>query len=246
MTTDFAAAQRFYGDVIGWKTQDVSQPGAPYAVFQAGEAMVAGVMPFPLPEEAAASGAGPVWVGYIDTPAVDDFLGRILAEGGTVHRQPQDIPGIGRFAVVSDPHGAVFVLFTPAPGSQSPAAQGVPGHIGWHELMAGDLESDFAFYSKLFGWTVAQEISMGPMGVYRLFATGGGAPAGGMMTKPAQIARPLWRYCFQVQSVAAAVPKITAGGGQVVNAPHQVPDGQWLVQANDPQGAFFALVSKGA
>ena len=33
---------------------------------------------------------------------------------------------------------------------------GTPGHVGWHELHAGDGESAFAFYSGLFGWTKAE------------------------------------------------------------------------------------------
>jgi predicted enzyme related to lactoylglutathione lyase len=84
---------------------------------------------------------------------------------------------------------------------------------------------------------------MGPMGVYRLFSTGGGGAAGGMMTKPAQVAHPHWRFAFQVQSVHAAAPRITSGGGQLVNRPMEVPGGQWTLQATDPQGAFFSLLS---
>jgi hypothetical protein len=63
-----------------------------------------------------------------------------------------------------------------------PVAPGTPGHIGWHELHAGDLESAFAFYADLFGWTKAESVDMGAMGIYQTFATGG-APCGGMMTK---------------------------------------------------------------
>jgi uncharacterized protein len=31
-------------------------------------------------------------------------------------------------------------------------------------------------------------------------------------------------------------------GGKVLNGPHQVPGGSWIVQCLDPQGAMFALV----
>jgi predicted enzyme related to lactoylglutathione lyase len=55
--------------------------------------------------------------------------------------------------------------------------------------------------------------------------------------------RPVWRYYFQVPSAAAAGPKIASAGGAVVNGPHQVPNGQWILQGADPQGALFAVVS---
>jgi predicted enzyme related to lactoylglutathione lyase len=236
MTTDLDAAAKFYGEVLGWTSQDVSQPGAPYRAFSAGETMVAGVLP------AFEGGPPQGWMGYIAVDDVDDMAKAITAAGGLIHRPPADIPGIGRFAVAADPHEAVFVIFKAA-GEGAIPADGVPGHAGWRELMAGDLETDFAFYAKLFGWTVAQEIPMGPMGIYRVFATGGEGWAGGMMTKPAAVPRAMWRYAFQVDSAKAALQRITAAGGAIVNPPHQVPGGNWIVQATDPQGAFFVAMS---
>ena len=32
------------------------------------------------------------------------------------------------------------------------------------------------------------------------------------------------------------------GGGTVTNGPHQVPGGDWVIYATDPQGARFGLV----
>ena len=67
---------------------------------------------------------------------------------------------------------------------------GTPGTTGWHELYAGDLDTAFPFYSKLFGWTKADAMDMGPMGTYQLFAVRGGTAIGGMMTKPPTVAAP--------------------------------------------------------
>jgi len=40
------------------------------------------------------------------------------------------------------------------------------------------------------------------------------------------------------------VERIKANGGQVLMGPHEVPGGSLIVQALDPQGASFALVSR--
>ncbi|MEK1874013.1 MAG: VOC family protein, partial [Rhizobium altiplani] len=32
-------------------------------------------------------------------------------------------------------------------------------------------------------------------------------------------------------------------GGTVLNGPMEVPGGSWIIQAADPQGAFFCLVA---
>jgi predicted enzyme related to lactoylglutathione lyase len=80
------------------------------------------------------------------------------------------------------------------------------------------------------------------MGTYQMFATGD-SPVGGIMTKPAAIPMPYWGYYFNVDGIDAAAERVTAGGGAIINGPHQVPGGQWIVQCTDPQGAAFALVA---
>jgi predicted enzyme related to lactoylglutathione lyase len=155
---------------------------------------------------------------------------------------PEDIPSVGRFAVAADAQGATFILFRGSSDEgPTPAAPGTPGHIGWHELRAGNGASAFAFYSRLFGWTKGQAVDMGAMGIYQTFATGG-APVGGMMTKTADSPTPFWLYYVNVEAVDAAAARVTDGGGRVINGPHQVPGGNWIVQCIDPQGAMFAMV----
>ncbi len=174
---------------------------------------------------------------------VDAYVARVKAAGGAVRRSAADIPGVGRFAVVADPQGAVFILFKgTSDQAPAPAAAGTPGHVGWHELYAGNLDAAWAFYSGLFGWTKADAMDMGPMGIYQIFATGG-APVGGMMTKPPEIPVPCWGYYFNVDAADAAVARVKAGGGTVANGPVEVPGGSWIVQCIDPQGAFFAMVA---
>jgi uncharacterized protein len=196
----------------------------------------------PIPADARAHGAQPCWTGYIGVDDVDATAARVTAAGGAIHRAPQDIPGVGRFAVAADPHGARFMLFRgngepPA----APPAPNAPAFVGWHELHAGELESDFAFYSRLFGWTKAEAVDMGAMGIYQTFATGG-APVGGMMTKPPTTPAPRWLYYFNVEDIEAARDRTVKGGGQILFGPQQVPGGSWILNCRDPQGAMFAMV----
>lgn len=245
MTTDVAAAEAFYRKVVGWDAAPAGVEGMAYTRFSVGGSPVAGLME--LPEEASRAGGRPGWIGSVAVEDVDAMAGRVTQSGGTVLRSPADIPGIGRFAVVADPHGAAFLLFAPGPPSDDcgppPPGGGTPGHVGWRELHAGDRETAFAFYSGLFGWTAAEAIDLGPMGIYQLFATGTDFAVGGMMTKPPQMpAPPTWLYYFNVDGVDAAAARVTEAGGQVINGPHQVPGGSWILHGLDPQGAAFALV----
>jgi len=111
LTTDSTAAQSFYKKVVGWTAVPFAPDGS-YNVFNnASGAGVAGVMK--LPDAAKQMGAPPNWMMYVGTPSVDDTAVRIASLGGRVLRQPDDIPGTGRFAVVQDPFGAVFGIFQP-------------------------------------------------------------------------------------------------------------------------------------
>ena len=244
MTSDAKAGEAFYRDVVGWGAQGAGMPGVDYTLLTIGSTPVAGLMT--MPAEACSQGAKPGWIGYVGVENVDATAAKAKQLGGSVYKEPADIPGVGRFAVLADPHGGVFALFKwEAPKADAPPAPGTPGHTGWHELFAGDLEPAFDFYSKLFGWTKADSLDMGPMGTYQLFAHDG-VPIGGMMTKPPQAPKPVWNYYFNVDSVAAAAERVKRDGGEVLMGPMQVPGGSWIIQGRDPQQASFALVSQGA
>ena len=241
MTTDTKAAQKFYGDVVGWGAQDSGTPGTDYTLFTVNGRGVAGLMP--VPEDARKAGARPCWMGYIAVDDVDQAAARLERDGGKVHRPPTDVPGVIRFAVVADPQGAGFLIakgLVPDALPELPA--GTPGTVGWRELYAAEWKAAFAFYEKMFGWTKAEAMDMGPMGTYQLFATGGD-PVGGMMTKPETIPMPCWGYYFNVAGLDAAAARVTAGGGKILNGPMEVPGGQWIVNCMDPQDAAFSLVA---
>jgi predicted enzyme related to lactoylglutathione lyase len=241
MTTDTKAAESFYKRVIGWSAQASGMGDRSYTLFSMGPTMVGGLMP--ITEEARKMGVPPCWTGYVAVDDVDDYAKRVKKAGGKVHRGPEDIPGVGRFAVVADPHGAVFIIMKGS-SEEGPkdAAPGTPGHIGWRELHAGDGKKAFDFYSGLFGWKKAEAFDMGPLGVYQTFSTGNGA-VGGMMTRTPDTPAPFWLYYINVDALDAAVARAVAAGGKLAMGPHQVPTGQWIAQCTDPQGASFALLA---
>lgn len=238
MTSDTKAAGKFYSDVVGWSTQEIPGGGHDYTTFNIGDVGIAGMLNIP---------GHTAWVGYISVDDVDAHIEKIVEAGGKLLRPATDVPGMLRFAVMSDPQGAAIAVFTPNPGMPSPVRPEPPavGTVGWHELYTTDLEAGFEFYRKMFGWTKLDDMNMGPMGTYRIIDQGDHKHMGdgGIMTKPEHIPVSCWNFYFHVDSIGAAAERVKACGGKILNGPMQVPGGGWIINGQDPQGAIFCLVS---
>lgn len=236
MTTDVEAAKAFYRSVVGWT---FARQSSGYEVALVGDLGVGGITELPPHLE----GMPPRWLGYVFTPDVDAACKRVAELGGAVRREPWDIPGMIRMAVIADPDGAVLRIMQPLSKEERTwPAEGAPGTVGWNELHAANFDAAWDFYSKMFGWTKGYAHDMGPNGVYQLFQIDG-KDIGGMMKKMEQMPQPVWLCYFIVEGIDAAVQRVRDAGGTVAMGPHEVPGGQWILQAFDPQGGFFCLLS---
>jgi predicted enzyme related to lactoylglutathione lyase len=245
LTTDIAGAQKFYPQLTGWKIQNWDAgEGKQYPMWVAGETPIGGTME--LPEEAKKMGAPPNWLAYISTPDVDATTAQAVELGGKVLNGPFDIPTVGRMSVLADPQGAVFAAFTPS-GEGMGRADGAPrlGEFSWHELATTDYAAAFEFYRNLFGWEQQDAPEVMPGMIYQMYGVGK-EMYGGMYTKPKeQPGPPAWLHYIQVPSADEAAEKAKQLGGKIVNGPMEVPGGDRVAQGIDPQGAFFAVHSKG-
>jgi uncharacterized protein len=112
--------------------------------------------------------------------------------------------------------------------------------VRWNEIATKNDESALEFYKARFGWEAVGSMPMGEMDDYHFLATSG-VTIGALMRSPAgQASR--WIYYIGVDDIDTAMEKIKAGGGQVLDGPHEIPGGEYSLQARDPQGAAFGLV----
>ncbi|HLJ38985.1 MAG TPA: VOC family protein, partial [Steroidobacteraceae bacterium] len=233
LTTDTAGAAAFYPKVVPWRTQPSSMPG--YTLWLAGDAQVGGLMA--LPSDAA--GTPPHWLVYIGTPNVDATAEHAQRLGARVVKAASDIPNVGRYAVLADPQGATFALFTPGPGGGGIAGPGA-GVFSWHELATTDVPSALRFYGELFGWSKGPGHDMGAMGIYQIFERFG-AQAGGMCNVQGPATPPSWLSYVQVADSSRAVAAAKSAGGRLLHGPMEVPGGSWIALFMDPQGGAFAV-----
>lgn len=112
-TRDLPAAKAFYAEVFGWQPNDLDMGGMSYTEWRLGEKSIAGMMAMPdmVPADVPAH-----WLIYFAVEDADASVSKAVELGATTLVSPTDIPP-GRFAVLTDPDGAVFAVMKMNPMS---------------------------------------------------------------------------------------------------------------------------------
>ncbi|MDX9722420.1 MAG: VOC family protein [Myxococcota bacterium] len=236
MTKDPEASLAFYTELIGWTSSVMDLGGVPYTLLSAGERMIGGVMGL---EDAQLP---PHWIGYVQVEDIEATCQLAEELGGKVCVPPTEIPGIGRFAVLTDPLGAAISPLQPAEASEMPEWVNAPGVVNWNEYMASDVTTAFGFYSLLFGWAPAGAMKSDESpGSYFLAGKDQQRPCVGLMKSPPPMdTLSYWLFYISVEDCAKSVEKAQALGAKLLAGPMPVPGGTAAVLV-DPQGAAFGL-----
>jgi predicted enzyme related to lactoylglutathione lyase len=102
----------FLTSVLGYRVETMPMPTGPYHVLKdnaGGAQSLGGVMQSLDPSAKSAQ-----FLPYIHVLDVDKALARATKLGATVVFEPQEVDGVGRFAAIVDPQGALVALMTPA------------------------------------------------------------------------------------------------------------------------------------
>src|SRR5215204_319492 len=109
-TNDTQKAGEFYSNVFGWSKEGFGGP-IEYTVFKNGDEGVGGMYQIkpemgPIP---------PHWLVYFAVEDCDAKVQNATELGASIMKPAEDIPGVGRFAILNDPQGAAFALLKPEP-----------------------------------------------------------------------------------------------------------------------------------
>jgi predicted enzyme related to lactoylglutathione lyase len=111
MTRDAEKAKRFYGETLGWTFEEMPSDDGTYWVAKMGDESIAGIFTMSGPDYDDAEEG---WFAYIAVKDLSTALARATSEGGQVVREPWDVPGVGRMAIVADNAGVMMGWMTPA------------------------------------------------------------------------------------------------------------------------------------
>ena len=112
LTTDPDGAKDFYEATIGWNFESMPMDdGGTYWLCMSGGKPQGGIMKL---QGMAPEAAPPHWFAYLAVDDLEARLDKARSMGATVVREPFEVPGIGKIAMIEDPQGARMGWITPA------------------------------------------------------------------------------------------------------------------------------------
>lgn len=236
-SSDTEKAKEFYGQLLGWKAEAPEEGFGGYFVFSKDGKVVAGCM-----ANDGAQGYPDAWTTYLTTDDVQRTAAAAAAAGGHVHLAPMDVADNGKMAILGDPGQAGIGVWQPGT-QQGFAIRNEVGAAAWFELHTREYERSVAFYRDVFGWDT-HEMSDTPEFRYTTLGEGEGQLAG-IMDASAYLpegSSAYWSIYFEVVDTDAALEKIVALGGSVIEPAEDTPYGR-LATAADPTGTRFKLLA---
>ena len=255
-TTDRASATTFYGELFGWRIDDLTatttaaghQPDQPgYSVARKNNDAVAGIAC-----RAPASAITARWATYLAVDDVDEVVRSVGNNGGTVTMGPVNIIDTvidasidtaidtARIAVVRDPTGATVGLW------QSDRLAGTTvvnedGRLAWIELLTDDVDAAVGFYQRVFGLAPqAVELSGRPWFSLHSGPATNTPPVAGVVGKLSMQTPNHWNVYFGCDDIDRTARRAVELGGSVVFGPAPTPIGP-MAGIMDPHGARFSL-----
>jgi hypothetical protein len=111
-TRDVEGVKKFYADTMGSSYDGMPMPGGTYWLATMGGEPVGGIFDISGNEY---EGVPEGWMSYIAVDDVDARVKKAVKAGAKVMKQPFDVPGVGRIAILLEQGGAGVGWITPAP-----------------------------------------------------------------------------------------------------------------------------------
>jgi len=227
VTSDVASTKTFYGQLFNWTFEQRGR----YTMVKLAGKRVAGILDVqPKPSEGHAAR----WISSLSVPDVDQATSVILANGGKVHKGPENIGDRGRVALVSDPQGAQLSLIHTKKGdpSDGPIAE---GSWLWHELWTNNPDSSVSFYQELAGYSTVEKLDS------YLILKAGDKWRAGIRNLFNQALEQRWVPVIKVNDVKAISVLAKQLGGKVIIEPENPNYADQVALLADPSGALFMI-----
>jgi len=229
LTDNLDSAKKFYGGLFGWtfETRDFYTIIANQGVPIAGMAKVE-----------FEPGLSSYWLPYLSVSDVDQTVATVKKAGATVLKGPGEMTHRGRYALISDPHGARVVLLRSTSGDPVPGPITVNGWL-WNELWTDDVTDSMGFYRLIADY---QSERVGDVGEheYQVLSLDN-KPTGGITSLPFEKVSSQWIPVIRVTDLGDIMSRVVELGGRTLIEPdHSLSEGN-IALIQDPSGAILMV-----
>jgi len=232
MTTDVDRAKAFYSECFNWKIEagmDMGEAGT-YFMVKAGEKPICGLMKSPAPMS--------FWGSVVSVVDPDAAVAKAVELGATVMLPPTSMPGVGRYATISDADGATISMLRDEKGDPAMDMPKV-SELFWESLSTSDVARATAFYTQVFDWKAV----IGANGT-TMFSIDG--PEGGVAdVQVAQGQPPNWMTYVVVEKIESGRDRAERLGAKVLAPLFELPSLGRVAVIADPTGAVIGLFEPG-
>ena len=234
VTDDVPAARKFYSQLFGWTFRTVGD----YVVVCNDDRPLGGMFQRPRPNDQSAR---PRWFGYISVSSVARAKKTVVASGGKIFLEPQQVPNRGEQAVFADAEGAMFGVVKSSSGDPQDFLAD-PGDWIWIQLLSRDAKKASEFYRAVGGYDIVENTTTNRQSDYVLTSEGyARATVRTIRTTDTKV-QPTWLPFVRVKSVAETVALAKQIGGKVLIEPSpKLLNGNAAIIA-DPTGAAIGIM----
>jgi len=157
--------------------------------------------------------------------------------GGTIYREPFELPNRGTVAYIIDSQNAVLAFVKSSSGDPKDT-EPVYNEWFWTELWTNNIDNSSGFYTELFGYNL-KKFSTSADNLYYVFQNEN-KPRGGMVKIPFENVKPHWMPYIAVKDPSEIVKKVEQLGGTIYLDIDEIAKNDAAIIA-DPSGAVFTI-----
>jgi predicted enzyme related to lactoylglutathione lyase len=235
VTTDIEKAVKFYTDAFGWEAKYFDDEN--FVEMTHDGRVICSIVGY---DSGVAEDGDARWLVSVSVDDVDAAADLARQKGGDILEPATDLPGRGRYSVISDPQGAILMLLRATGGDPADSDQQVVlGEWGWAELWTDDQAGAVDFYKKVVGYGSLRVPE--PNGDERIVLGSDGRPRATVVQLPWDDVEPNWIPYIPVASIDAALQSIIDANGAVLVQSDEAEDEGPAAIVMDPTGGVFAI-----
>ncbi len=235
--TNTDKTKAFYTELFGWTFQDQEMAGQTFTTINLADKAIGMIMT----SEKVPKAKKAMWMGYISTADVDGAAAKAKEAGGTIHLEPTNMEGVGRFAVIGDKDGAVYGVVKTTAGDAKQAKPNM-NEFGWMELWTKKgTEQAEAYYTAALGYQV-QPFPMKKGKNYSMLSYDNNPYAGIIQAPQAKYANN-WVPYVPVENVDEIIKKAKKAKGKTIGKPLDIDGVGRIGYLIDPSGAVIGVMT---